>query len=54
LDVFGSDSKYWSTDMKKALQSGVKGFPIPVVSVNEAAPSWKKIFKKSPENVRHT
>ena len=58
--VFGSDSKYWSPEMKAALgkQSafppqlmpiGLKGssLPIPAVSFDSAAPSLKKIFNNS-------
>ncbi|KAL9973502.1 hypothetical protein ACROYT_G019971 [Oculina patagonica] len=60
INVFGSDSKYWSPEMKKALgvnqisggfpqqlsPSGAKGssLPIPAVGFHEAAPSLKKIF----------
>ncbi|KAL9970079.1 hypothetical protein ACROYT_G022401 [Oculina patagonica] len=60
INVFGSDSKYWSHDMKKALgvnqisggfpqqlsPSGAKGssLPIPAVGFHEAAPSLKNIF----------
>ena len=56
--VFGSDRKYWSTQMKAALGlEGVEGFPyqlsplktkralpIPAVDFTKAAPSLKKIF----------
>ena len=60
IDVFGSDSKYWSPEMKSALgvdqssegfpqqltPSGLKGdsLPIPAVGFHDAAPSLKKIF----------
>ena len=59
LDVFGSDSKYWSEDMKKALglnkssgfppqltPSGIKvsSLPVPAVGFHDTAPSLKKIF----------
>ncbi|KAL9958652.1 hypothetical protein ACROYT_G035700 [Oculina patagonica] len=60
INVFGSDSKYWSSEMKNALgvaqsaggfpqqlsPSGAKGasLPIPAVGFHEAAPSLKKIF----------
>ena len=59
LDVFGSDSKYWSEDMKKALglnkssgfppqltPSGIKvsSLPVPAVGFHDLAPSLKKIF----------
>ncbi|KAL9981353.1 hypothetical protein ACROYT_G010045 [Oculina patagonica] len=60
INVFGSDSKYWSPEMKKALgvnqisggfpqqlsPSGAKGssLPIPAVGFHKAAPSLKKIF----------
>ena len=59
LSVFGSDSKYWSADMKKALGLGefppqqtpseAKSLPIPAVGFHDAAPSLKKIFKNSPK-----
>jgi len=57
--VFGSDKKYWSTEMKEALGLGdSRGFPyqlaplgskislpiIPTVPFNGKAPSLKKIF----------
>ena len=59
--VFGSDRKYWSQKMKKALGlAGVGGFPyqlsplktknalpIPSVDFAEPAPSLKKIFNNS-------
>ena len=60
INVFGSDSKYWSPEMKSALgvgqssegfpqqltPSGLKGdsLPIPAVGFHDAAPSLKKIF----------
>ena len=60
IDVFGSDSKYWSPEMKSALgvdqssegfpqqltPSGLKGdsLPIPAVGFHDTAPSLKKIF----------
>ena len=60
LSVFGSDSKYWSEDMKKALglnqssggfppqltPSGRRGssLPIPAVGFHDPAPSLKKIL----------
>ena len=60
IDVFGSDSKYWSPEMKSALgvdqssegfpqqltPSGLKGdsLPIPAVGFHDAASSLKKIF----------
>ena len=60
INVFGSDSKYWSPEMKSALgvgqssegfpqqltPSGLKGdsLPIPAVDFHDAAPSLKKIF----------
>ena len=60
IDVLGSDSKYWSPEMKSALgvsqssegfpqqltPSGLKGdsLPIPAVGFHDAAPSLKKIF----------
>ena len=60
LSVFGSDRKYWSQQMKKALAlAGVEGFPfrlsplktkialpIPVVEFRESAPSIAKIFNE--------
>ena len=58
INVFGSDSKYWSPEMKSALgvdqssegfpqqlaQSGLKGdsLPIPAVGFYDAPPSLKK------------
>ena len=56
--VFGSDRKYWSAEMKKALGlvdsggfpyqlsplSSKVSFPIPAVPFNNKAPSLKKIF----------
>ena len=60
INVLGSDSKYWSPEMKSALgvdqssegfpqqltPSGLKGdsLPIPAVGFHDAAPSLKKIF----------
>ena len=60
INVFGSDSKYWSPEIKSALgvgqssegfpqqltPSGLKGdsLPIPAVGFYDAAPSLKKIF----------
>ena len=58
--VFGSDSKYWSSQMKAALGlAGVSGFPyqlsplkrktplpIPAVDFAEAVPSFAKIFNQ--------
>ena len=60
INVFGSDSKYWSPEMKSVLgvgqssegfpqrltPSGLKGdsLPIPAVGFHDAAPSLKKIF----------
>ena len=60
INVFGSDSKYWSPEMKSALgvgqssegfpqqltPSGLKGdsLPISAVGFHDAAPSLKKIF----------
>ena len=60
INVFGSDSKYWSPEMKSALgvgqssegfpqqltPSGLKGdsLPIPAVGFHDATPSLKKIF----------
>ena len=60
ISVFGSDSKYWSPEMKSALgvdqssegfpqqltPSGLNGdsLPIPAVGFHDAAPSLKKIF----------
>ena len=60
INVFGSDSKYWSPEMESALgvgqssegflqqltPSGLKGdsLPIPPVGFHDAAPSLKKIF----------
>ena len=60
INVFGSDSKYWSPEMKSALgvdqssegfpqqltPSGLKGdsLPIPAVGFHDAAPSFKKMF----------
>ena len=60
INVFGSDSKYWSPEMKSALgvgqssegfpqqltPSGLKGdsLPIPAVGFHDAGPSLKKIF----------
>ena len=60
IKVFGSDSKYWSPEMKSALgvgqssegfpqqltPSGLKGdsLPIPAVGFHDAGPSLKKIF----------
>ena len=60
INVFGSDSQYWSPEMKSALgvgqssegfpqqltPSGLKGdsLPIPAVGFHDAAPSLKKIF----------
>ena len=60
INVFGSDSKYWSPEMKSALgvgqssegfpqqltPSGLKGdsLPIPAVGFHDAAPSLKNIF----------
>ena len=59
LDVFGSDRKYWSEDVKKALglnkssgfppqltPSGIKvsSLPVPAVGFHDQAPSLKKIF----------
>ena len=60
LSVFGSDRKYWSQPMKKALGlAGVEGFPfqlsplktkiglpIPAVEFTESAPSIAKIFNE--------
>ena len=56
--VFGSDSKYWSPEMKAALGKpsafppqltpmGGSSLPIPAVSFGSAAPSLKKIFNNS-------
>ena len=56
--VFGSDSKYWSPEMKAALGKpsafppqlmpiGGSSLPIPAVSFDSAAPSLKKIFNNS-------
>ena len=56
--IFGSDRKYWSAEMKKALGLGDSGgfpyqlsplgskisFPIPAVPFDGKAPSLKKIF----------
>ena len=60
INVFGSDSKYWSPEMKSVLgvdqssegfpqqltPSGLKGdsLPIPAVGFHDAAPNLKKIF----------
>ena len=60
INVFGSDSKYWSPEMKSALSvdqssegfpqqfttSGLKGdsLHIPAVGFHDAAPSLKNIF----------
>ena len=60
IDVLGSDSKYWSSEMKSALgvgqssegfpqqltPSGLKGdsLPIPAVGFHDSAQSLKKIF----------
>ena len=60
INVFGSDSKYWSPEMKSALvvdqssegfpqqltPSGLKvdPLPIPVVGFHDAAPSLKKKY----------
>ena len=62
INVFGSDSKYWSSEMKSALgvdqsseefpqqlsPSGLKGdsLPTPAVGFHDAAPSLKKIFNQ--------
>ena len=61
--VFGSDSKFWSPELRRALGQqessgafppqltpiGLKGssLPIPAVSFGSAAPSLKKIFNNS-------
>ena len=56
--VFGSDSKYWSPEMKAALGKpsafppqlmpiGASSLPIPAVSFDSAVPSLKKIFNNS-------
>ena len=58
INVFGSDSKYWSPEMKHALglnvsaggfpqqltPSGAKDLPIPAVGFHDPAPSLKTIF----------
>ena len=57
-NVFGSDSKYWSAEMKAALGKpsgfpqkllpiGRSSLPIPAVSFDIAAPSLKKLFNNS-------
>jgi len=65
--VFGSESLYWSEEMKKALGlMGVAGFPyqlsplgskvslsIPAVPFGSKAPSLKRIFKRRNKNLRH-
>ena len=59
--VFGSDSKYWSPEMRRALGQqessgafppqlmpiGRSSLPIPAVSFGSAAPSLKRIFNNS-------
>ena len=61
VSVFGSDRKYWSQQMKKALGlAGVEGFPyqisplkaktafpIPAVEFTESVPGTAKIFKQN-------
>ena len=61
VSVFGSDQKYWSQQMKKALGlAGVEGFPyqisplkaktafpIPAVEFTESVPGTAKIFKQN-------
>ena len=45
LDVFGSDSKYWSEDMKKAIGlNKSSGFPPQLTPSGIKVPSLKKIF----------